>query len=326
MLSLLEELKRAIEDVARLAREPVRGGRRAKAYAAFEAAVACVQSVRVVGETEFKHFRALVWQVLLEFSRGQTIGYARGLTERLDSKCFYEIAVYNTVDFLMTHFFHHKEKYNPYDYRWMALRQLAKEHAILRKHEAQITSDMDRLPAPEASSPSKIPDRATCAEEDIFGSWHFGTMSRFELAQLLVMSVSRIEQVILDFARTFEGGRYYPIASSLIHLGMNGDIYLLRTKGLTAEQIGEKVGLGKWAVYKRLDDVRRAFARLNDFGVPGRKFGDWLSGSKAELIADPHVRQILHDYGSKIGLVESEFIKQAVLTVHGPAQVATGAV
>ena len=97
---------------------------------------------------------------------------------------------------------------------------------------------------------------------EIFHSWFVGNLSRAELARLYGKTPAQVNQSILRIARqVFEQGRLYPLVSSLVRLNDNGDIFWLWLKGLTAQQIGEKVAKSHWVVYKRLETMRHKFAR-----------------------------------------------------------------
>jgi len=267
---------------------------------------------------------------------------ANAREEVLEFNDTYEAALGRTIEFLMRNFFDHLEEYDPQHYLRAALRALAKEYGRARaiQNETVAVDGLLERVAPDEDGVAASTDSAgrlasegglglSGADADaerpecmqryeslldnkpdgtIFYDWFVGNLSRIELAQLHGLSVEQVNETILRVARSgFENGRLFPLVSSLLHLKEDGDILWLALKGLTGEQIGRKVAQTHWVVYKRLEALRRRFARLREMGRPGRDFGEWLCGVRPELSQSAGVRQVLHEHGLEFGLIESDF-------------------
>ena len=101
---------------------------------------------------------------------------------------------------------------------------------------------------------------------ELFYDWFVGTLSRQELARLHGLTLPEVDAALLHASTRFEHGRLYPLVKWLIEQAEDGDIFLLFTKGLSGEQIGEKVGKTNWTVYKRLNNVRKRVEELRAAG------------------------------------------------------------
>jgi len=227
--------------------------------------------------------------------------------------------------FLARNFLQHIDEYAPQQYLRAALRELAKEYAREREIRSQsvpvdtilerVTPDGTEVEPPEPvadEAPAYATEYAYVREEkpdgEIFYDWFVGNLSRLELAKLYGFTLDQVNRAILRVAQgVFEQGRLYPLVSSLVHLNEDGDILWLSLKGLTGEQIGQKVSKSHWVVYKRLDSLRKRFGRLRELGDAGRVFGAWLCGRQTGPEQAAAVRRILHEYGAELGLHETEF-------------------
>jgi hypothetical protein len=320
-MSLIEQIDRAIAGMGRL-------GRR-EAFAALQDVFARVKQQPSLGEAELKRFFDMVTLVFLVYPRGMTIRISGPKTgsiceEKLDFNDVYEAALDRTMDFLARNFLTHIDEYEPQQYLRAALRTLAKEYSRERaqRRESVPVDSFDETVEDEVVNP----ERDLAQEEapawlraydyvredkpdgEIFHGWFVGNLARAELAAMYHKTPAQVNEAILRVARqTFEQGRLYPLVSSLVRLDENGDIFWLWLKGLTAQQIGEKVAKSHWVVYKRLETVRRKFARLRGLGRTGRRFGAWLCGVNPELIGQPDVRWVLERHGAELGLENSEF-------------------
>jgi hypothetical protein len=326
---LIEKTDKLIAGIGKL-------GRR-EAFESVQEVFGLIQQRRTLSEPELKRFMDLVTLVLLVYPRGMRIRLsgarpgANAREERLDFNDNYEAALSRTIDFLARNFSTHVEEYTPLQYLRAALRELAKEYGrarTIQNESIEVDSISERValddegggeartnePRPEAfsqlSTPVPSPGYEYVLEYkpdgEIFYDWFVGNLSRRELAQLRHLSPEEVDQSILHIARSeFEHGRLYPLINSLVHLKVNGDILWLALKGLTGEQIGQKVALSHWAVYKRLGTMHRRFRRLRALGASGRAFGEWLCGVRPELGQTAEVRRILHEHGAEFGLEES---------------------
>jgi hypothetical protein len=321
-MSFIERIDQVIADVGNLSRR--------EAFSALQDVFGAIRAQPGLSEAELKRFFDLVTLVFLVYPRGMTIRISGAKTgsiyeERLEFNDIYEAALDRTMDFLARNFLNHIEEYSPQQYLRAGLRTLAKEYSLERAHRGQevtVDSSWDRTGEDEAASPERdlVQEeppawlraydyvRESKPDGEIFHGWFVGNLSRPELARLYGMTVAQVNQVILRIARQgFEQGRLYPLVSSLVRLNENGDIFWLWLKGLTAQQIGEKVAKSHWVVYKRLEAVRRKFARLKGLGEPGRRFGAWFCGVSPELIQQEEVRRLLKRHGAELGLEAGEF-------------------
>lgn len=321
-MSFIERLDRVIAEVGKLSRR--------EAFTALQDAFGAIRELPGPSEAELKRFFDLITLVFLVYPRGMTIrisgaGSGSICEERLEFNDRYEAALDRTMDFLARNFLNHLDEYTPQQYLRAALRTLAKEYSLERAHQRESVA-VDSFCDQPAEDGSVSEERDLAQEEppawlqaydyirenrpdgEIFHSWFVGNLSRRELARLYGLSPARVNQAILDIARrTFEQGRLYPLVSSLVRLSDNGDIFWLWLKGLTAQQIGEKVAKSHWVVYKRLEAVRRKFARLQAQGETGRQFGAWLCGVSPELIRQEKVHRLLEQHGAELGLEAGEF-------------------
>jgi hypothetical protein len=223
----------------------------------------------------------------------------------------------------------HIDEYAPQAYLRAALRALAKEYARERaqRRESVTVDNYDDSVDDETVNPERdLVQEETPAwlqaydyvrddkpDGEMFHGWFVGNLCRAELARLYDKTPAQVNAAILRIARqTFEQGRLYPLVASLVRLDDNGDIFWLWLKGLTARQIGEKVAKSHWVVYKRLEAMRRKFARLKSLGDPGRRFGAWLCGVNPELIRQADVRRVLETRGAELGLEAAEFEPAAI--------------
>lgn len=322
-MSLIERIDRIIAEAGKL-------GRR-EAFTALQDVFGIIKQQPGLSEPELKRFFDLVTLVFLVYPRGMTVrisgaGSGRICEERLEFNDAYEAALDRTLDFLARNFLSHVDEYSPQQYLRAALRTLAKDYALERQHRRESVA-VDAFTDPTGEEETVSPERDLAQEEppawlraydyvretkpdgEIFHSWFVGNLSRPELAQLYGLSLAQVNRAILGIARrVFEQGRLYPLVSSLVRLNENGDIFWLWLKGLTAPQIGEKVRKSHWVVYKRLEMVRRKFARLKELGEPGRRFGTWFCGVNPELIQQPEVRRLLERSGAELGLEAREFL------------------
>lgn len=326
MKSLADRIDQAIGRIERL-------NRRA-AFGELQAVFGAIQQRVRFSEAELKRYFDLLTLVLLVHPRGMRIRISGARSpgavreERLDFNDFYEVALERTLEFLSRNLLRHLEEYTPLQYLRAVLRALAKEYALARTHQqASIPVDaiLERVEPDEAWSGSELqtddaPAYLKAYEYvldvkpggEVFYDWFVGDLSRREISALRGMTREEVDQAILGIARTeFEQGRLYPLVQSLISLEENGDILWLWLKGLTAEQIGEKVALSHWVVYKRPYAVRRKFARLRTLGSAGRQFGAWLCGMQPNLIQEPGVQAVLAQLGAELGLNQTEFLPAA---------------
>jgi len=307
------------------------------AFGAIETVFGQLRQSDSLTREDIDHFFGLVTLVLLRHARGGTVRYSgAGHTHAREAHLrfgdVYEAALDRTMDFLARNFFRHLAEYEPKAYRMAVLREFAKEYDILlavrngaepldSAHERRVARDVDDA----AGSDCVADDEPACVEPEVsvpvpagppdvgtgdsspdavmFHDWYVGTLSRLELAQLYGLPLEQVNAVLLRQAGATEGGRLYPLVAGLIHLNYDGDIYLLSCKGLTAEQIAEKVGKSRWVVHKHLQSVRKKFAKLREMGEPGRKFAAWLFGARPELARDKDVLGVLRRYGPCLGLV-----------------------
>jgi hypothetical protein len=324
-MSFIERIDRIIAEAGKL-------GRR-EAFTALQDVFGLIKQQPGLSEPELKRFFDLVTLVFLVYPRGMTIRISgaksgRICEERLEFNDAYEAALDRTLDFLARNFLNHIDEYSPRQYLRAALRTLAKEYALERQHRRESVA-VDSFADHAAEEETVSPERDLAQEEppawlkaydyvrenkpdgEIFHSWFVGNLSRQELARLYALPLAQVNRAILGIARrVFEQGRLYPLVSSLVRLNENGDIFWLWLKGLTAQQIGEKVRKSHWVVYKRLEAVRRKFARLKELGEPGRRFGAWFCGVNPELIQQAEVRRLLERSGAELGLEAQEFLSQ----------------
>jgi hypothetical protein len=295
-------------------------GRR-EAFAAVEAAFGAIKACPAPSATEVNGFINLVHLVLLIYPRGMRIRVSGARQTAnphevvLQFNDTYEAALDRTVDFLSRNFLGHIEKYAPRQYLRAALRALAKEYGNERATGNE-TVTVDEL-SPAADSEPAQDERPSYlkryeyigqdkSDGEIFYDWYVGSLSRRELAQLHGISVEQVNRVLLEVARErFEQGRFYPMVSWLVGMNVNGDVLWLWSKGLSPQQIADKVGKSRWVVYKRLEGIRLLMARLRARGEPGRAFGRWLCGIEPELYRRRDVRGILREFDSKLELSES---------------------
>jgi hypothetical protein len=325
-MSLIERIDQVIELIGKL-------GRR-EAFGALQEVFGVIKAQPGLSETEVKRFFDMVTLVLLVYPRGMTIrisgvGAGNICEERLDFNDVYEAALDRTMEFLARNLVTHIDEYEPQGYLRAALRALAKEYSRERaqRRESVTVDNYDDTVEDETVNPERdLVQEETPAwlraydyvrddkpDGEMFHSWFVGNLSRAELARLYGKTPAQVNTAILRIARqVFEQGRLYPLVASLVRLNDNGDIFWLWLKGLTAQQIGEKVAKSHWVVYKRLETMRRKFARLKSLGDPGRRFGAWLCGVSPELIRQADVRRVLETQGADLGLETAEFESTAV--------------
>jgi hypothetical protein len=309
------------------------------AFGAIETVFGQLRQSDSVTREDIDHFFGLVTLVLLKHARGGTVrfsgaGHVHAKEAHLRFGDVYEAALDRTMAFLARNFFRHLDEYEPKAYRMAVLRAFAKEYDILLTirngaepldsiRERRVARDVDDATGPDGVAD----DEPACAEPEVSAAgpagppevgagdsspdavmlhdWYVGTLSRLELAQLYDLTLEQVNAVLLHQAGATEDGRLYPLVAGLIHLNDDGDIYLLSCKGLTAEQIAEKVGKSRWVVHKHLQSVRKRFEKLREMGEPGRKFAAWLFGARPELAHDQDVLGVLRGYGPYLGLVET---------------------
>ena len=282
MSALIRKMDRIIAQVGKL-------GRRA-AFGALQEVFGLVKAHEPLSETEVKRYFDLVTLVLLVYPRGMTIrisgaGQTAGIREeylRFDDN--YEVALERTIDFLARNFLDHLEEYAPLEYLRACLRTLAKEYGIARMRQNESVPVGDAAEPAESEDGTLVYENEPAQEEapaylkeyeavrdekpdgELFYDWYVGTLSRRELAQLHGLTEDQIEVMILRTAANFEQGRLYPLVSWLIGLKEDGDILLLFSKGLTGEQIGQKVAKSHWLIYKRISGLRKRFEQMGDAG------------------------------------------------------------
>ena len=267
MNGLTEQLSSALKRIAGL-------GRR-EAFTAIEEVFRAILENPALSSDELKQFTGLVWLVLQRHAPGMRIRIsglkqaAHPREERLESNELFEVALDRTMQFLARNFIHHVEKYAPHQYVIAVLRTLAKEYGRARETANQTLAISDMPTAGEAleeqlaaeDQPAYLREyeqvREYGRDGDIFYDWFVGSMSRYELARLYSQSLEQVEDSLLRVATTFEQGRLKTLVSLLLSLREDGDMLLLFSKGLTGEQIGQKVGKSHWLVYKRLEAVRK---------------------------------------------------------------------
>lgn len=320
-MSFIEQIDRVIRSIGKLSRR--------EAFGALEEVFRTLKARPGLSESEVKRFFDMVTLVLLVYPRGMTIrisgaGAGSICEERLDFNDVYEAALDRTMEFLARNLLNHIDEYEPRQYLRAALRALAKEYARERtqRRDSITVDNYDDAAEDETANPERdLVQEETPAwlreydyvrddkpDGEMFHGWFVGNLSRAELARLYGKTPAQVNAAILRIARQdFEQGRLYPLVSSLVRLNDNGDIFWLWLKGLTAQQIGEKVAKSHWVVYKRLETMRRRFARLKNLGDPGRRFGAWLCGVSPELIRQADVRRVLEDQGAELGLEAAEF-------------------
>jgi hypothetical protein len=320
---LLDRIDRLVAQVGRL-------GRR-EAFGALQDVFAEVKAHPALSRSEVTRFMDLVTLILLVYPRGLRIRISgarqtgRVRETRLEFNEHYETALERTMAFLARNFLNHIDEYEPQQYVRAVLRELAKEYAREhdeRSHDVPVDAVLERV-APEGAAAGALepqPDEAPVWLSDydyirtvqpdgaLFYDWFVGTLSRQELVRLYGMTREQVDAALLRIARSaFERGRLYPLVSTLVRLAEDGDILWLSLKGLTGNQIGQKVAKSNWVVYKRLDLLRRRFARLREMGDAGRAFGAWLCGRPADVDQAALVRRVLHEHGAELGLDEKEF-------------------
>ena len=302
-----------------------------EAFGAVESVFALVQQHPAVSQADLTRFFGLITLVLLRHARGGTVRFSgcrsgRPCETHLQFGDVYEAALDRTMDFLARNFNKHLKEYTPCQYRMAMLRWFAKQYSIL----VGVRAGSERLdllpdfadslvepgaepPGPEAGAAEREPDHDAAmraiADGDtdalVFHDWYVGNLSRNELCRLHDLPREQVDQALLRYSTIYEQGRLAELVQSLVSLGDDGDIYLLAGKGLSAEQIADKVGKTRWVVHKHLQATRRRFAKLGEMGEPGRKFATWLFGARPALAEDEDVRRILHEYGPELGLVEA---------------------
>ena len=319
------------------------------AFESIDTVFGLARDAEMLSREDIDHFFGLVTLVLLKHARGGTVrfsgaGHAHAKEAHLTFGDAYEAALDRTIDFLTRNFFRHLAEYEPKGYRMAVLRAFAKEYdlqltfrngsepidAVSERRVARDADDSCELvsdsteeepadiePAAAAGIPVIAASGPPPDEKDtdavMFHDWYIGTLSRAEMAQLYHITQEQVNDILLHYAAASEDGRLYPLVAGLVHMNEDGDIYLLSCKGLTAEQVAEKVGRSRWVVHKHLQSVRKRFARLSQMGEPGRKFAAWLFGARPELAEDPDVLRLRHEYGPCLGLVESDFGQPAVI-------------
>jgi hypothetical protein len=282
MSTLIRRMDKVIAQIGKL-------GRR-EAFAALQEAFGTVKERDTLAEAEIKRFFDLVTLVLLVYPRNMVIrisgaGQTAGIREEhlhFDDK--YEVALERTISFLTRNFLDHLDEYTPLEYLRAALRSLAKEYGIERTHQNENVPVGDAMEPDETEDGTRIRSHEPVQEEapqylreyeairdvrpdgELFYDWYVGTLSRRELAQLHSLSEAQVEKAILRIAHEFEQGRLYPLVNWLIGLKEDGDILLLFSKGLTGEQIGQKVAKSHWLVYKRISSLRKRIGQMGDEG------------------------------------------------------------
>ena len=320
-MSLTERIDRVIGSIGKL-------GRR-EAFGALQEIFGIIKQQPGLSEAEVKRFFDMVTLVLLVYPRGMTIrisgaGAGSICEEKLDFNDVYEAALDRTMDFLARNLVNHIDEYEPQGYLRAALRALAKEYSRERaqRRESVSVDSYDDTVEDEVANPERdlVQEEAPAwlraydyvrdekPDGEMFHGWFVGNLSRAELARMYRLTPAQVNAAILRVARqVFEQGRLYPLVASLVRQDDNGDIFWLWLKGLTAQQIGEKVAKSHWVVYKRLETMRRKFARLKSLGDPGRRFGAWLCGVNPALIRQADVRRVLEARGAELGLEAAEF-------------------
>jgi hypothetical protein len=275
---------------------------RASAYAALETVFSLLKAgCERLGEVEVSEFVELVHLVLLQFPRGETIrvtgpNQARELDVCLKYNDVYDVALHRTMEFLSRNLADHVDKYSPRQYLRAVLRTLGKEyyrllvdsyHTYSIPEESAAPSDDEAGPeacagksasrngdaltvaGPEAGSEPDCPGEQAVAQQ-MFRNWYEGNFSRLELSRLYGLPVDRVERILLKVARSYERGRHLGLVRWLIGMGEDGDVVWLLSKGMSAADVGRKVELNKWVVYKRRDAVRKRLAALHLVGEEGR--------------------------------------------------------
>jgi len=282
-----------------------------QAFEALEAVFGEMRESGCPGQDDLTRFFGLVTLVLLRHARGGVVRFSgrdhsRACEARLRFGDVYEAALDRTMDFLARNFPRHLKEYSPRGYRMAMLRWFAKQYSILlavRAGSEQIEPEPvgERFIAAGAGIDRDAPGNGDAL---VFHDWYYGNLSRHELSGLHRLAIEEIEQALLRHAARFEHGRVSEMVRTLVRLGDDGDIWLLASKGLSAEQIAEKVGRTRHVVHKHLQALRRRFGRLREMGEPGRKFAAWFCGTRPELAEDEDVCRLRREYGPDLGIAE----------------------
>jgi len=275
LMTRIDELIRGLADM-----------RPGEAFHAVEEVFGQIKAQETLSADELTRFFGFVELVLYEKARHRTVRIS-GIRQANNPKDVslefgetFEVALHRVMAFLARNFADHLDEYDAHGYCMAVLRAFAKEYADERTMEFRSASldaparddsgeDSDRAwrPEPSAEPPPAWLERYERIRElkpdgEIFYDWFVGTLSRQELARLHGLTLVEVDAAILHACREFEHGQLLPLVQWLVGQAEDGDIFLLATKGLSGEQIGEKVGKTNWTVYKRLNNVRRRAEQL----------------------------------------------------------------